>query len=83
VLAVPTLSVEIARYWSRKAGRHRAWIHTYAKGVSGRTPEELSRQYEPSAHAIRNQVAQADRDEGKLTVVLTSAEREILSKAAA
>jgi len=31
---------------------------------SGRTPEELSREFEPSAQAIRNGVTQADRDEG-------------------
>ena len=28
---------------------------------AGRTPEELSREFEPSAQAIRNWVAQADR----------------------
>lgn len=32
---------------------------------SGRTPEELSREFEPSARTIRNWVAQADRDEGR------------------
>ena len=31
----------------------------------GRTPQELSRQFEPSAQAIRNWVTQADRDEGR------------------
>ena len=30
----------------------------------GRTPEELARQFEPSAQAIRNWVRQADRDAG-------------------
>ena len=30
----------------------------------GRTPEELSRQFEPSAQAIRNWIRQADRDSG-------------------
>lgn len=30
---------------------------------SGRNPEELSREFEPTAQAIRNWVAQADRDE--------------------
>ena len=29
---------------------------------SGRNPEELSREFEPTAQAIRNWVAQADRD---------------------
>jgi transposase len=30
----------------------------------GRTPEEIARQFEPSAQAIRNWVRQADRDAG-------------------
>ena len=34
---------------------------------SGRTPEELTREFEPSAQAIRNWVAQADRDAGERT----------------
>ena len=32
---------------------------------SGRSPEELSREFEPTAQAIRNWVAQADRDAGR------------------
>lgn len=32
---------------------------------SGRTPEELAREFEPSAQAIRNRVRQADLDEGR------------------
>ncbi len=36
---------------------------------SGRSPEELSREFEPSAQAIRNWVAQADRDEGRRAAV--------------
>jgi len=31
----------------------------------GRSPEELGKQFEPSGQAIRNWVAQADRDEGR------------------
>jgi len=31
---------------------------------SGRTPEELSREFEPSGQTIRNWVAQAERDQG-------------------
>jgi transposase len=46
----------------------------------GRTPEELSRQFEPSAQAIRNWVRQADRDEGKRADGLTTAEREELKR---
>ena len=30
---------------------------------AGRRPEELAKEFEPSAQAIRNWVAQADRDE--------------------
>ncbi len=47
---------------------------------SGRTPEDLSKQYEPSAQAIRNWVAQTDRDEGRRDDGLTSAEREELRR---
>ena len=47
---------------------------------SGRSPEELAREFEPSAQAIRNWVAQADRDEGRRADGLTSAEREELRR---
>lgn len=47
---------------------------------AGRTPEELSREFEPSAQAIRNWVRQAERDRGQRTDGLTSAEREELSQ---
>lgn len=47
---------------------------------SGRNPEELAREFEPSAQAIRNWVAQADRDEGRRADGLTSAERSELSR---
>ncbi len=40
---------------------------------AGRTPEELSREFEPSAQAIRNWVAQADRDEGRRPSALEQA----------
>ena len=43
---------------------------------SGRTPEELGRELEPSPESIRNWVRQADRDEGRRQDGLTSAERE-------
>ena len=47
---------------------------------AGRTPEELSREVEPTAQSIINWVAQADRDEGKRKDGLTSAEREELRR---
>jgi transposase len=47
---------------------------------AGRSPEELAREFEPSAQAIRNWVAQADRDEGRRSDGLTSAEREELRR---
>jgi transposase len=47
---------------------------------AGRNPEDLAREYEPSAQAIRNWVAQADRDQGKRHDGLTSAEKEELGR---
>ena len=47
---------------------------------SGRSPEELAREFEPSAQSIRNWVGQADRDEGRSHDGLTSAEREELRR---
>ena len=47
---------------------------------AGGTPEELSREFEPSAQAIRNRVAQADRGEGRRADGLSSAEREELRR---
>ena len=46
---------------------------------SGRSPESLSREFEPSAQAIRNWVNQAERDAGKREG-LTSDEREELRR---
>jgi transposase len=43
---------------------------------AGRTPEELAREFEPSAQAIRNWVRQADRDDGRRDDGLTSVECE-------
>ncbi len=45
-----------------------------------RTPEELSREFEPSAQSISNWVAQADLDEGKGKDGLTTAERDELRR---
>lgn len=47
---------------------------------AGRTPEDLSREFEPTAQAIWNWVRQADRDEGRSQTGLSSAEREELSR---
>ena len=47
---------------------------------AGRTPESLSREFEPSAQTIHNWVRQADRDEGCRPDGLTSAEREELRR---
>ena len=46
----------------------------------GRTPEELSRQFEPTAQAIRNWIAQAERDEGRRQDGLTTTERDELQR---
>ena len=45
---------------------------------SGRTPEELSREFEPTAQSIANWVKQAERDAGKRSDGPTTAEREEL-----
>ena len=47
---------------------------------AGRTPEELSQEFEPSSQAIRNWVRQADRDEGRRADGVSSAEREELRR---
>ncbi len=47
---------------------------------AGRSPEELAKEFEPTAESIRNWVKQADRDEGRRDDGLTSAEREELRR---
>ena len=47
---------------------------------SGRTPEELALEYEPSAAAIRNWVAQQERDAGRREDGLSSDERQELRR---
>ncbi len=47
---------------------------------AGRSPEELSREFEPSAQTIRNWVKQSDLDLGVRTDGLTSDEREELRR---
>ena len=46
----------------------------------GRTAQELSKQFEPSAQAIRNWVSQADRDEGRRQDGLATSERDELQR---
>ncbi len=46
----------------------------------GRTPEELARQFEPSAQCIRNWARQADRDAERRQDGLTTAEQEELRR---
>ena len=45
---------------------------------AGRNPEELARQFEPTAQTIRNWVAEDDANKGKRTDVLSTVEREEL-----
>ena len=47
---------------------------------SGRTPEELAREFEPTAQSISTWVKQADRDAGKRSDGPTSVEREELGR---
>ena len=46
---------------------------------SGRTPEELSEEFEPTAQSIAKWVRQADRDAGRRADGTTSAECQELS----
>ncbi len=47
---------------------------------SGRTPEELSREFEPTAQSIWNWVRQAERDQGVRTDGPTTDEKEELRR---
>jgi len=47
---------------------------------AGRTPNDLAREFEPSAQTIRNWVHQADRDGGRRTDGLTTVERDELAQ---
>jgi transposase len=47
---------------------------------AGRTPEELAREFEPTAQSIRNWVAQSGRSTSRGNGSLTSAEREELHR---
>jgi transposase len=47
---------------------------------AGRTPEELSREFEPTAQSICNWVRQAERDQGVRQDGLTTDEKEELRR---
>lgn len=47
---------------------------------AGRSPEELAREFEPSAQSIRAWVRQADLDDGRRADGLTSAEKDELAR---
>ena len=60
---------------------HRPYSPEYRQRIvelvrKGRRPEELARQFEPTAQAIRNWVKQAALDAGERTDGLTTEERE-------
>jgi transposase len=47
---------------------------------AGRTPEQLAKEFEPTAQTIRNWAAQAERDTGQRADGLTTEERDELRK---
>ena len=47
---------------------------------TGRSPESLAREFEPTAQSIRNWIRQADRDEGRRSDGLTTDERTELHR---
>jgi transposase len=47
---------------------------------AGRSPEELAREFEPTAPSIRNCLAQSERNAGRGDGGLTTAEREELNR---
>ena len=47
---------------------------------AGRSPEELAREFEPTAQSIRNWLAQCERTTGRGLGGLTAAEREELNR---
>ena len=64
---------------------HRPYPPEYRERIielvrSGRSPESLAREFEPSAQCIRNWVRQADRDAGRRHDGLTTDERTELQR---
>jgi transposase len=47
---------------------------------AGRSPDNLAKEFEPTGQSIRNWVKQADIDDGRRDVGLTSAEKEELAQ---
>ena len=47
---------------------------------SGRSPENLAKEFEPTAQAIRNWVAQAERDAGRRDDDVTTEERDEINR---
>ena len=47
---------------------------------SGRSPESLAKEFEPTAQAIRNWVAQAERDAGRRDDGATTEERDEINR---
>ena len=47
---------------------------------SGRSPESLAKEFEPTAQAIRNWVAQAERDAGRRDDDVTTEERDEINR---
>ena len=47
---------------------------------SGRSPESLAKEFEPTAQAIRNWVAQADRDAGRRDDGMRTEERDEINR---
>ena len=47
---------------------------------AGRSPDELAKEFEPTAQSIRNWVTQADLDEGRRHDGLSSEERQELTR---
>ena len=47
---------------------------------AGRSPDDLAKEFEPTAQSIRNWVAQAERDAGRRLDGLSSEERQELTR---
>ena len=75
-LEVDFLRCLMPRYRTAFRGLRRQMVDV----VRSTTPEELGREFDPTAQSISTWVKQADRDAGKPTEGPTSAEREELTR---